>query len=152
MSERQRVFFDTSVWIAAILSDRGASFYLLDSALSSRLYDVISSLDVFEEGIETLTMKYTGRRDDFKELFHRVHPTLVQPSRLTLRHAVSIVHPDDAPILAGAIESKSDALVTLDKKHFLSSADDIFSQSGIVVTSPGQFLQKVRSLESGSWH
>lgn len=88
--------------------------------------------------------KYPRRTDEFKELFSRVHPTLVQPSRSTLHYAATIVHPDAAPILAGAIESKSDILITLDKKHFLNNADDIFSHSGIVITSPGEYLRKAR--------
>ena len=144
MRETQRVFFDTSVWVAAIFSNHGASFYLLNSHAQSTRYGIISSLDVFEEGVETLSKKYPSRVQQFKELYSKVKPILTEPKRATIFTAASLVHPDDAPILAGAIESRSHVFVTLDKKHLLKQSDHILNKTGVRVISPGIFLEELR--------
>jgi predicted nucleic acid-binding protein len=145
MSDRRRAFFDTSSWIAAILSNRGASFYLLDQAAQALYrYDIVSSLDVFEEGIDTLQRKYPAQLDEFTQFFHRVHPFLVQPDRATLMHAATIVHPDDAPIVAGARAADAKFLITLDQKHLLKPAQHIKTKTGIAVVTPGTFLSTIR--------
>lgn len=135
------LFLDTSVWIAAILSDRGASYVLIERARYKEL-TLISSPDVFEEGIRNLQLKYPASARLFFKVFQEIHPLLVQPLRKTVLRAAKIVHRDDAPILAAAIDGKTEILVTLDKKHFLSKATVIARKTGIQAITPGTFLQK----------
>lgn len=140
MTERPLVFLDTSVWIAAILSDRGASHVIVERARRDEIL-VASAPDVFEEATRNLKAKYPGRLSAFVNAFELIHPYLFAPSKKTVLHAATIVHLDDAPILAAAIEAKTEYLITLDRKHFLSQAREIERKTGMRVIAPGAFLR-----------
>ncbi|MEW6714624.1 MAG: hypothetical protein AB1306_05995 [Nitrospirota bacterium] len=49
---------------------------------------------------------------------------------------------DDAPILAAAVSSEADFLVTWDKKHFIKK--DIRIGSDLNIFKPGEFLKFFR--------
>ncbi len=141
MRDRWSLFLDTSVWIAAILSDRGASFALLQEGRASSVA-IVSSPDVFDEAVRNFVKKYPERVRDFWDAFDRVHPLLVTPSTDAIRSAARIIHPDDALILAGALAAEADALVTLDKKHFLQL--EVLTRVPIEIVTPAEALQQLR--------
>jgi len=140
MRGRQIVFLDTSVWIAAVLSDRGASRFVLERALMNEFL-VVSSPDVYEEAVRNIAKKYPHFLEEFTHMFTLIHPTLVQPHKPTLLRAATIIHPDDAPILAAAMDSGATIVLTLDRKHFLLP-EHIEKESGIAVMLPGVFVQE----------
>lgn len=140
MADRPSVFLDTSVWIAAILSNRGASYVILERARYGEIV-LFSSPDVFEEATRNLNVKYPKYLPVFVEAFERIHPYLLVPNKKAILHAATIVHPDDAPILAATMETEAEYLVTLDRKHFISRARIVRNKTGIKVLTPGTFLK-----------
>lgn len=143
MADRPKAFLDTSVWIAAILSDRGASYAILEYALQDR-FVLVSSPDVYEEAVRNFKEKYPAQLFSFLAQFHRTRPLLVEPRRDTMLKAAEYVHPDDAPIFAGALEAVADHFVTLDRKHFLNHAAILHTHTGISVITPGDFLHVLK--------
>jgi predicted nucleic acid-binding protein len=64
-------------------------------------------------------------------------------SKVTLKEmesAKNIVNSEDAPILAGAIKSKAEFLITLDKKFYL----EVKNKTKIKVLFPSEFLGKFK--------
>ena len=57
-----------------------------------------------------------------------------------IRKAYKLIHTEDAPILAAAIKSKPDFLVTWDKKHFLKK--EIMLKTPFTICTPQEFVQK----------
>ncbi len=71
------------------------------------------------------------------------------PSNDEVAAAAEIIHPKDAPILAAAMASQADYLVTLDRKHFLNDPE-VARRSGLRIGTPGDFLAWLRDqLELG---
>lgn len=140
MAGKIAVFLDTSIWIAAILSDRGASRFVVSRALEGSI-QVVSSPDVHEEAVRNLLKKYPEFFEEFAQVFRMIHPSLVHPHKRTVLRAATIVHPDDAPILAAAMDSDARILLTLDRKHFLLPRH-IEKESGIAIMTPGTFVQE----------
>ena len=62
------------------------------------------------------------------------------PQKQTIKKYYDILPPEDAPILAAAISSKSGYLLTLDKKHFLIPLQA--AKLPLDVLSPGAFIQR----------
>ncbi len=133
------VFVDTSVWIAAVLSARGASFAVLGLARERRI-DIASSKDVFDEAVRNLGLKYPDRLNSFHKVFYLIRPTFAVPQKETILAAAAMVHADDAMILAAAIEADADALVTLDKKHFLN-LPELETRVGFPIIRPEALLR-----------
>lgn len=63
------------------------------------------------------------------------------PSRLELKVG-TLVPEKDAPIIMGAFLSGADALITLDKKHFLDNAHLLKINLPFLIMTPGDFIQK----------
>lgn len=67
------------------------------------------------------------------------------PSAEAVLRAAEIVHPEDAALLAAALEVGVGHLVTLDRHHFLDSPE-VARRSGVRIGSPGEFLAWFRAL------
>ena len=131
------VFLDTSVWIAGILSNRGASSAVLDLALKHEI-EVMSSPDVFEEAQRNLSEKYPMSLEYFINLFHSIYPRLVEPDKEEILIAAKLINADDALILAAAMIARPDFLLTLDQRHFIKSK--IVTATDLQILLPSEFL------------
>lgn len=118
--KRPNLFLDSSVVISAMLSSAGGSFRLFKESSEIRLRLVINQY-VLAEVQAVLARKYPKHLDRLRAL--RVWTKLVvlenSPASL-VRKYIHLVPPEDAPILAGAVQAKTDALITLDRKHFFN--------------------------------
>ena len=131
------IFLDSSVWIAATLSERGGSAEIMNRIINKKL-QIVSSPDVFEEVTRNLNLKYPHKVQSFLVLFNSLHPILVQPDKTTVLKARKIINVFDAPILAAAMKAKCEFLITLDRKHFILS--EISKITGIKILLPGDYL------------
>jgi putative PIN family toxin of toxin-antitoxin system len=131
------IFLDSSVWIAAILSERGGSAEVIRQIINKK-FQIVSSLDVFEEVTRNLNQKYPHKVQSFLVLFNSLHPILVQPDKRTILQARKLINMFDAPILAATMRSKCEFLITLDRKHFM--LPEISTATGIKILSPGDYL------------
>lgn len=114
-----KVFLDASVIIAALLSPKGGSAKICQTAQEKKIL-AISSKTVVNEVLANLhKMRRIGQKnvEDFI-----LQKGIIIRQRVTKNEIIpfqGIVEEKDAHVLAGAILTRCDYLVTLDKKHFL---------------------------------
>ena len=124
---KPEAFVDSSVLIAALLSSRGGSFYVL-SQLREKVTFQINEY-VFDEVRGILGSKFRDNPELFSRLFLLLGladvATLPNPDKKSVRRAAKVVARNDAPILASAL-NHSNYLVTLDNGFF---------QSGVLATA-----------------
>jgi predicted nucleic acid-binding protein len=136
---RVKVFLDSSLIVAGIGSETGASGVVLDLCEAELVLPVISKQVVVEidRAVSAKLPHLTGRLRNF---LLSLRPILVEDFSLEhVNEALQQVHAKDASILAAAKEAGVDYLVTLDRKHFLAARPKV--QLVPPVVSPGEFLQ-----------
>jgi predicted nucleic acid-binding protein len=105
--ERRRwlVFLDTSALIAGILSPTGAAHEVL-RLCEAGLVQTLISRQVLVEADRTLSAKVPTLLSDHRTFLKRLSPLVVEdPSRDAVEQAGDVIHDNDAPILAAAMES-----------------------------------------------
>lgn len=141
MSKRV-VFVDSDVIISSLLSEKGAAYFLLNqqkdkftiSNLSKKeIRKVADRLEIGQDKLESLTkglktIKLTKGLTKIKMDFEDYTSD-----------------PDDAHIVAGAVKAKAKFLLTYNIRHF--NRQKISGKFGIIVLTPAQYLQYLRSLE-----
>jgi putative PIN family toxin of toxin-antitoxin system len=134
------IFLDASVVLAGLASPNGGSGYLFHAARQQKLTLFATPL-VIGEVYRHLT-KLNLTPDDLAALLDNQVILLVPnpPESLISQCSAYTVDPDDAHVLAGAIASKVNYLLSLDQKHILT---DKVKQNlaPIQVLSPKSFWQ-----------
>lgn len=113
-----RVYFDASVVITAMLSSSGGSALLLEY-VKLRTFVGITSQTIVDEVIEKAAK--IGKSVQDIETFIADSGLLVR-KRITRKESQSyqdLLDIEDAHVVAGAILTRCDSLVTLDKRHLL---------------------------------
>lgn len=116
-----RVFLDANIFVAATASDRGGSALLFEMA-KKRLLEIVTSHLALLEAERNIRNKLPAQA---LKRFHRLlqeSPLLIipAPSAEEIRRCQLLINEKDAPILAAAVSGRSDFLVTLDRKDFMS--------------------------------
>lgn len=138
---RPKVFLDSSVLIAAVLSPGGGSFYILTRFKEKCEFQINEY--VLEEVLRVLNEKF-GKRADLKTMFFLLLglakvEILPNPSKRAIKALEEIISREDAPILASAIQ-RSSYLITLDNE-FLSAGVSAYSRSkGLMILKPRDFI------------
>ena len=140
---KPKVFLDSSVLIAALLSSRGGSFHILTQMRDGFSFHV--SEYVFAEVGEVLKTKFAAEPHLQKNLFLLLGlanvSTTPNPSKLDVRRAAKLISKNDAPILASAV-AHCDYLLTLDKEFFKPSILADANKRGLSILTPGSFIQQ----------
>jgi len=136
------VFFDSSVLVAATASLSGASALILGLCRAGKIAGYISP-DVLGEAKKNVALKLPSsavRRLD--EIMRKSH-VVVMPDPSTERIALCehIIHPKDASILAAAVGSPADTILTFDKRHFFAT-DVIAFVDPKEIMMPGDYVKK----------
>ena len=138
---KPRVFLDSSVIVAALLSSRGGSFYVL-TQLNDRCAFRINEY-VLAEMQDVLTTKFRKHPALLSHFFLFLGlydiETLKDPSRREVERMSSVVSKKDAPILASAIEH-SDYLVTLDNEFLSPRVLRVANMRGLTILKPGDLI------------
>ena len=141
---KPKVFLDSSVLIAALLSSRGGSFYILTQMRDGFSFHINEY--VFAEVGEVLKTKFAAQSHLQKNLFLLLGlanvSTISSPSKLDVRRAAKVISKDDAPILASALVH-CDYLITLDKEFFNPSVLANAKKKGLSILTPGSFIQQL---------
>ena len=114
-----RIYVDASVLIAALLSSTGASAAILNIIRSKRAVGIISQTVINEVLAHE---KKIGKSSKIIQEFLLIHGFLVR-RRVTKEDVAPYrgsIDPEDAHLVAAAISTRCDCLVTLDKKHLLN--------------------------------
>lgn len=140
-----RIFLDSSVLIAALHSNTGASAQLL--ALSQEgILEVFISNQVEEEVLDVLERKAPKLKSVFKSLISTSKLKQVKTSDKTTPKAARswIKDPKDVKILVGAKAARAHYLITLDIKDFIRDKS-VAEKTGLVILTPGEFLNELHA-------
>ena len=138
------LFFDSSAFIAGIISDKGAARALLLLSEDKRISISVSEQVIVE--VERNIAKKIPKilyltREFIRETNLIIHK---DPNKNEVdEHLNWINHPADVPILVSAMKAKVDFLVTLNTKHFLDDPQ-VTLKSGLRIGTPGDALACVR--------
>ena len=137
-----KVFLDANVIFSSIISASGGSAYIIELAKKKKLKLISSRL-----ALKEVQRNLREKREDsdiikFYDLLAEIEILLIDTNRLRAKkeHA-SLMGEKDAPILAAALASKAEFLLTLDKKHFLNSKV-AKANLPIKIVPPGEFIKK----------
>lgn len=138
-----RVFVDTNVLIAGLLSQTGGSACLLDLGDAEEIdlvltrYVLLEFDRVITEKLPRLSERYDAFLKDFRFELQE------DPPISRVREATSLIDPGDAPILAAARMAQVDYLVTLDVRHFHTPR--VRAYLPIPILTPAEFLTAFRN-------
>lgn len=139
-SDRLKVFLDSSMIVAGICSESGASGAVLDLCEAGLVEPVISQQVVIEVD-RTISAKLPLLAERLRAFIIRMGASMVEdPPIEAVRRAREKIHEKDAPIFAAAKQAGVDYLLTLDKKHFLNPRRKIKLDPPVL--TPGEFLGK----------
>lgn len=143
VTDRWRVFLDTNVLIAGLLSRTGASAAVLDLGEAEEILIVVSR-QVLVEADRTFLAKFPHLIDRYRLFIRNLAPLLVEdPTPRNVQAAAQVIELDDAPILAAAKDAAVDYLVTLNTRHFATPTVRAFFPAPIV--TPAEFLAAFRA-------
>lgn len=135
-----RVFLDTSALLAGLISSKGAAREILSGG-EIRLFEIFISSQVLLEADRNIAGKFPRILLDYRTYMRSCEPTLVDdPTPEQVKAAIPLVGEDDAPILAAALKSKAEFLLTWNTRHFMTSK--IPKDLPIQILTPGQFIEK----------
>src|SRR4030042_7196909 len=117
-----RVFLDTNVIFSGLYSSDGPAGIILGHFIDGKLTVVISQ-QVLEEVVRTMNEKLPVVLPILMKLLGSVSLEIIKdPTSEEIINWTKVIHPEDAAILAAAINAQTDYLVTGDK-HFLENPD-----------------------------
>lgn len=139
----RRIFVDANVLIAGAGSATGASRAVLILA-EIGLFRLVVSRQVLDECERNLRKKLPQALPIFARMLAVVELELLpEPTESAVTEWALIIEPDDAPILAAAVEGRVDRLLTLNTKDFTPR---VAQASGLVIQTPGDFIAGLRSV------
>ncbi len=142
---KDSVFLDSSVLIAALLSSRGGSFYILNQWRDA--FEFLINDYVFEETMGVLNEKFIDKEDLKDKLFLLMGLTpikiLKSPLGNEFKTLTNIINKKDAPILASALKHSS-YFLTLDNDFFAEPVTKFSKKKGLFILKPREFIQKFR--------
>ncbi len=137
-----RLVVDTSVMVAAIRSDIGASRHLLVAGLERR-FTMLASVPLLIEYQAVMTRqehlaasRLSG--GDVEDLLDAV-AAVAEPVWLDFLWRPALSDADDDMVLETAANGQADAIVTFNRRHFVS----VTKQFGIDVLSPAETVKQL---------
>jgi predicted nucleic acid-binding protein len=137
-----RLFLDANVIFSAAHSPNGRARALFLLARQSRC-ELLSSPHAIEEARRNIRLKYPDESEAFGSLVSELSVTAEATPAGAEWALEQSLPPEDAPVLAAAVEARADLLVTGDRTHF----GHLFGKSrrGVKVTRPVDALAEVIS-------
>ena len=135
-----RIFLDTSALIAGMASSRlpAPQVLRLGEAGVIRVY---LSEQVLTEADRVWHARFPALTAEFRNFLRNLDPVLVDdPTRAEVASIEGWINADEAPILAAAIMSRADCLVTWNTKYFQNRK--VTENVQFQVFTPTEFLEK----------
>lgn len=136
-----KIFVDTSVIIAALLSPTGGSSYVLETYRNR--YSFLINEHVLKETLRIVADKLDNEltTEDFFRIAKSTRLKVVlNPPHFALKALEGIIEKDDRPILASALE-RADYLLTLDNHFFSEGVLRHASARGLRIVKPKEFIE-----------
>lgn len=141
-SRSVRVFVDSSVFMAAAISSRGAARQMLLLGFRPDIELCFAPI-VLEETERNLARKAPDGLSAFRALRAALPGEVVRPGKRLVMRLAGFVELKDAPIVAGAVLARAHYLATYDRRHLLSKAEEIQAKLGLAVATPEEVLRAV---------
>lgn len=141
----KKTFLDANIFFAGTRSPKGGSGFVLELAKKKKLEIITVAqalLEAEQNILKKLGLRYLNRH--YQNLLE-IKPKIQSIEFVTLKEIAKFrkILPDkDTPILLGAIFSKSQVLLTLDRKHFLGNEKLKRVKLPFKIMNPGEFLRK----------
>lgn len=141
MKRKYKVFLDTSVIFAAVLSETGGARKLFRLGEAGVIQLIIGS-NVLRECEEVVRRKVPSSLPALAYLLElgRVNFSTQSPEDFIEQAKATVAYEPDAHVLAEAMAAEPDWFVTHDKVHFLEANLDS-SLSNIRIGTPGDIIQ-----------
>lgn len=138
--EEIKIFLDIDVLISALLSDKGASYKLIND---SKFKKIISK--TITEEINEVSRRENIRKEKVRAILTKTKktPLFLSKEKLLKKYSKYVFDVEDSHVVAGAYISKSTFLLTHNIRHY--HVIKIKNDLGIKVMRPGDFLQYLRS-------
>lgn len=134
---KPRPFFDSNVLFSAFYNPNSVPGELLRQHVQDVLSIVVSSL-VLREVARSLRRKQASRFPELDAFLRNTPPEIVAaPSAAAIRAVEHCINAKDAPILAAAIASGADCIVSGNTHHFNQQAAEC---AGIAIFTPAAYL------------
>lgn len=141
-TKSKSAFIDTSVLIAAILSESGGSFYILTQFHKD--YQFVVNKFVLDEVEEVIDKKFDGDSEMYENLFLLLSIATVKvlsdPKKEDLNKLDSVISKKDRPILSSAINN-ADYLITLDKEFLNEKVSKFTKNKNLKIFRPKGFIE-----------
>ncbi len=132
-----RIFFDTSVYIAALLSPDGAAGELIRLAEAGVIRMVVSE-EVIVESDRVLAVKFPELIQENRKLWKNLNPEMVSnPTTNQMKPFLQKLSKGDASILCAAHLAEVSVFVTWNTRDFMKSGVSSLVDFPIVVPSEG---------------
>jgi predicted nucleic acid-binding protein len=140
---RPKVFVDSDVIISSLISTKGAAYLLLSEQESNFIISDLSRVEL-ERVVRELNLNQDMLQDLIKKRLKTIKLTTdLEKISKDFQNYTSDVN--DIHIVAGAAKAKVRFLLTYNIKHF--HRQKIKENLGIIVLTPAQYLQYLRSLD-----
>lgn len=141
IAKTTKIFLDADVLVAGSYNPQGGSGFILKYAKRGA-FKIVTSKLVLQEAKRALAKKLG------KEALSRFYQNMVnmdfllarKPTQKEMERYAQFIHQDDAHVLAAAIKSKADFLITLNKKHFFNPKIKK-ANLNIVILTPKMFIE-----------
>ncbi len=138
-----KIFLDSDVVITSLISDSGAAHLLINNVKDLELY--ISNLSLIE--LEIIVERLNIDKNLLIEVVNnRFQKVKLEKSNEKIKEQYGdyVLDINDAHIVAGANKGQVRFLITYNLRHY--KLDKIKGDFGVIVLTPAQFLQYLRSL------
>lgn len=138
-----RIFLDSDVIVSSLISQTGAAYFLINNAKDLELF--ISNFSIKEIGI--VAKRLNLDKNQLTEIINNKcrKIDLKEPNKsLKSSYRGYVLDINDAHIIAGAKKSRARFLVSYNLRHY--NLDKIKGDFGIIILTPAQLLQYLRSL------
>ena len=139
---KKRIFIDSSVIIAALLSPKGGSFYILSNLYDSFIFQ--TNEYAVEEMKLIISNKFKNNPGLMSKLFLLIGLSkmiiLPHPDKDIVKRLQKYISKNDSPILASALLN-SDYLITLDNEFFKDDILERAQKQGVSILKPKDFIE-----------
>ena len=140
---KTKVFVDSDVVISSLISQKGAAYLLLNEFKSNFVISDISKKEL-EKVAKRLDIKQNQLQDLIKKHL-KVSKLKKEISKIKEEFKNYTTDINDTHIVAGSVSAKTKFLLTYNIRHF--QRQKIKEDLGIIVLTPAQFLQYLRSMD-----
>jgi len=142
---RTLVFFDACVLMAASRSPSGGSAIAMEVCKGSRFQAAVSIKVIFEARVNIAEKFGEAELVRFYQQLALLGPEIIPPpSAVIMEQYLHVAVLKDVHVLASAVQSGAEYLLTLDKQHLLTPQVQT-AMLPLKIMTPGKFLELLKS-------